>query len=151
MDKKINTIQIIDGIYDIQPLPIPAASLLETVLLTLFVITTCSVVFYFIWKSLFSNKAVAKHKIQQLNKNYLANNINSHDAVFQLCHITKQALKLKKLNIDTLLPKTIESNVKQWEEFLENLSALRYKKSSDKTINLDQLFIDTLFWIKIWP
>lgn len=151
MDKEIETLQIVDGIYDIQPLPIPAASLLETTLLTILFITICSIAFYFIWNVLFSNKAIAKRKIHQLNKSHLTNNINSHAAVFRLCHITKQALKLKNLNKDTPLPKTIESHINRWEEFLGNLSALRYKKSSDKTINLDQLFIDALFWIKIWP
>lgn len=151
MDKEIETLQIVDGIYDIQPLPIPAASLLETALLSILFITVCSVAFYFIWNVLFSNKAIAKRKIHQLNKNHITNNINSHDAVFRLCHITKKALKLKNLNKETPLPKAIESHINQWEEFLDNLYVLRYKKSSDKMINIDQLFIDTLFWIKIWP
>lgn len=151
MDNEIKTLQIVDGIYDIQPLPIPAASLLEIALSTILFITVCSVVFYFIWKLLFSRKAIAKRKIHQLNKNHLTNNINSHEAVFRLCHITKEALRLKNLNKNTPLPKTIEPHINRWEEFLDNVSVLRYEKSSNKTINLDQLFIETLFWIKIWP
>ena len=150
MNKDATNIQIIDGIYDIQPLPIPPLSLLEITIATILVISVLSTIAFFFWRILYSKKAIARRKIKQLHKDYVTGNINSHNAIYQLCFITKQALGLKNLSKNAPLPKELNSNVTQWVIFLDNLSTLRYKKSSDQRLDLEHVFSDSLFWIKHW-
>ncbi len=151
MNQKTSTLKKIDGIYDIQPLIEPALSLLETALLSLLLISLISLILYFTWKVLYSKKSIAKSKIKKLRDKHSENKINTHDAIYQLCLITKQGLKLKKLNNDTLLPDKLTSKKQQWQSFIKDISILRYKNNSESHIDINQLFSDSLFWLKVWP
>lgn len=151
MNQETITLQKIDGIYDIQPLIEPALSLLETTLISLLLLLLISLTLYFAWKALYSKKSIAKHKIKALHNKYLENKINSHDAIYQLCLITKQGLKLKKLNKDTLLPDKLTSKKQQWQSFIKDISILRYKNNTETDIDINKLFSDCLFWLKVWP
>ena len=151
MNKEAINIQMIDGIYDIQPLPIPPLSLLEISIATILIVSIISVISYFSWRILYSKKSIARRKINQLHNDYLTDNINSHNAIYQLCFITKEALGLKKLSNNTPLPKKLNPHITQWINFSDNLSTLRYKKSYDNKLVLDHVFSDALFWIKHWP
>ncbi len=145
------TLQKIDGIYDIQPLIAPALSLLETALLSLLLTFLISLILYFTWIALYSKKSIAKNKIKKLRHKHSENKINTHDAIYQLCLITKQGLKLKKLNKDTLLPNKLTSKEQQWQSFIKDISILRYKNNTDSHIDINKLFSDSLFWLKVWP
>ena len=145
------TLQKIDGIYDIQPLIEPALNLLETTLLSLLLISLICLVLYLTWKTLHSKKSIAKRKINELCNKYAENKINNHDAIYQLCLITKHGLKLKKLNKDTLLPDKLTSKKQQWQNFIKDISILRYKNNTKSDVDINKLFSDSLFWLKVWP
>lgn len=151
MKQETITLQKIDGIYDIQPLVEPALSLLETVLLSLLLMSLISLILYFTLKALCSKKSIAKRKIKELRNKHAENKINNHDAIYQLCLITKQGLKLKKLNQDTLLPNKLISKKQQWQDFIKDTSILRYKNNTESHVDINKLFSDSLFWLKVWP
>lgn len=151
MKQETITLQKIDGIYDIQPLIAPALSLLETVLLSLLLISLVNLILYFTWKALYSKNSIAKRKIKKLRDKHSDNKINTHDAIYQLCLITKQGLKLKKLNSDTLLPDKLSSKKQLWQSFIKDISILRYKNNSESHVDINKLFSDSLFWLKVWP
>ena len=106
---------------------------------------------YLTWKALYSKKSIAKRKIKQLRNKHAENKINIHDAIYQLCLITKQGLKLKKLNKDTLLPDKLTSKKQQWQNFIKEISILRYKNNTESDTDINKLFSDSLFWLKVWP
>lgn len=151
MNQNTNTLQIIEGIYDIQPLAEPAHSLLEKTLFLSLLALFVSLTVYLIWNFFYSNKAIARREIKELHNKYKNNKINNHDAIYQLCFITKRGLKLKKLNKDSSLPDKLASNNKQWQYFIKNISTLRYQDSKDENADLNKLFSDSLFWLKVWP
>ena len=151
MNQETSTLQIIDGIYDIQPLIKPTLSLLETTLLSVLLISLISLILYFTWHVLYSKKSIAKRKIKMLRNRHSENEINTHDAIYQLCLITKQGLKLKNINKDTLLPDKLLSKKQQWQNFIKDISILRYKKNIESDIDINKLFSDSLFWLKVWP
>jgi len=151
MNKKTDTLQIIEGIYDIQPLTEPALSLLEKILLLSLLALFISLTVYFIWHILYSNKAIARRDIKELRNKFRNNKINSHDAIYQLCFITRKGLKLKNLNKHSSLPEKISSKNKQWQYFINNISTLRYQKTQKENVKINKLFSDSLFWLKIWP
>ena len=151
MTQESITLQKIDGIYDIQPLIEPALSLLETTLLSLLLISLIFLILYLTWKTLYSKKSIAKRKIKELCNKHAENKINNHDAIYQLCLITKQGLKLKNLNKDTLLPDKLTSKKQQWQDFIQDISILRYKNSTESDVDINKLFSDSLFWLKVWP
>lgn len=151
MSEQEKTLQIIEGIYDIQPLVEPALSLLEKSLLSIFFFSVTSFVFYIIWKNIFSKKAAAKREIKKLHHIYIKNKINNHDVVYQLCILTKYGLKLKNLNNEVILPTKLTSMRKQWEIYIEDISAMRYQDIEKQSVKLDKLFADSLFWLKVWP
>lgn len=151
MNQETITLQKIDGIYDIQPPIESALSLLETSLLSLLLISLVSLIVYLTWKALYSKKSIAKRKINDLRNRHAENRINNHDAIYQLCLITKQGLKLKKLNKDTLLPNELTSKKQEWQNFIKDLSTLRFKNNAASDIDINKLFSDSLFWLKVWP
>lgn len=149
MNKKNIILQKIDGIYDIQPPTEPAINLLEKSLLSLLLILAISLSIYFTWKIIYSNKAIAKRKIKELYKHYTKT--NSHDTAYQLILATKQGLKLNRLNKDTPLPDKLSPKKQQWQTFIRDISSLRYKKNTPSNIDINKLYLDCLFWLKVWP
>ena len=151
MSNYSNSLPIIEGIYDIQPPAVPALSLLETSLLVLLFSSLLIIIFYIFWKNLFSKKTIAKRNLKKLQYKYHNNDISQHDAVYQLCQITKNGLKLKNINKEACLPKKLLLRQKQWHQFIDHISDLRYKENNEKNVNIDKLFMDVLFWLKVWP
>ena len=151
MISQTNKLPIIEGIYDIQALNEPALSLFETALCSISLITFISIISYVIWINLYSKKAIAKREIKILQSKYLQNKINEHDAIYQLCLITKQGLKLKNLNNDVFLPLKLTSKNKQWKNFITNITNKRYQNQRKSTVEMHKLFSDSLFWLKVWP
>ena len=151
MRKESIILQKIDDRYDMKAPLVPARSFLETSLLSLLLVVHMSLIFYFTWKALYSESSIAKSGIKKLRIRYAENNINTHDAIYQLCLITKQGLKLKKLNNDTLLPDKLSSKKQLWRSFINDISILRYENNTDSHIDINKLFSDSLFWLKVWP
>lgn len=151
MKSQTNTLSIIEGIYDIQPLTEPALSAFEITLFSISLTIIISFISYILWKYLYSKNAIAKRKIKVLQSKYQRNEINEHDAIYQLCLLTKQGLKLKNLNSDVFLPLKLASKNKQWQSFIINITNMRYQKNTKSTIDMHKLFSDSLFWLKVWP
>ncbi|MCK5724772.1 MAG: hypothetical protein KAI84_19715 [Gammaproteobacteria bacterium] len=151
MNDEIITLEMIDGIYDIQPPVRPALSGFETTLLLLVFIIFIGLIIYFIWKTFYSSKKRAQRKIKKLRSQYSENKITSHDVVYRLCFILRQGLKLSYLGQNTLLPGTLIAKKEDWTAFTKNISTLRYKNKDKSQQDIDTLFKNSLFWLKIWP
>jgi hypothetical protein len=150
MNNNAITLQKIDGIYDITPIIKPASSLLETTLLSFFVILLISMILYITWQLIFSKKAISKRKIKELHNTYLNNKISKHDASYELCVILRAGLNIKNISEDTDIPKKLLENKKMWVTFSKNLTDLRYKDNKT-TLDITPLFNESLFWLKVWP
>lgn len=151
MSGEIITLKIVEGIYDIQPPVHPALSGLETTLLATIYITLISLTVYFIWKTFYSAKKRAQRKIEKLRIKYSENKITSHDVIYQLCFILRQGLKLNYLGQNTLLPGKLIAKKEDWTIFTKNISTLRYKNKDKSQHDINTLFKNSLFWLKIWP
>lgn len=141
----------VEGIYDIQPLAEPALSFFETALIisgTLIIIGLC---LFLIWKYFFSLKAASQRKLIKLRSNYSENNLSAHDAIYQLCQILTQGLKLNYLGEDTLLPEKLISKQEEWSLFIKEISAQRYAKTNNAKYDINNLVNQSLYWLKRWP
>ena len=146
MNSEITTLQRIDAIYDIHPLIPPGFSAFELSVLFIFMILFLVVNVYLIWVFVFSKNASTRREIIKLQKRYTYNDINQHDAIYDLCKIVRKGLEQKKLYVKTPPPKNIKDDNQQWEQFIKDLSDLRYK--SDTATNVSHLFEESLFWFK---
>lgn len=144
------TLLKVEGIYDIQPPVTPALSWLELLIILLLILLFVSTVGYLIWSLFYSAKATAQRKIKKVQRKYLQNSINTHDAIYQVCLILRQGLKIKNIDKNTLLPKKLYRSEKEWGTFTHNLSNLRYKKRKQSQSDMDTLFTDSLHWLKLW-
>ena len=138
----------VEGIYDIQTLS-PAIFSGAEVLLGTVLIT--SLISYLVWRIYFSRKGIAKRQIKKLQNSYYKKEITEHDAIYQLCAFLQQGLKIKQLKTNTALPEKLMTHAKKWFEFKKNVSSLRYKTNSEHDLKLDTIFLDSFFWLKVWP
>ena len=148
MASKITTLQLIDGIYDIQPIIEPALSAFELTVLFISLISFVAAAFYLVWIFIFSRKAKSKREIVNLQKRYTHNTISSHDAIYELCQILRKGLEQKQLYTKTPPPKNIKGNKQRWDKFVNKLSDFRYDNSIDTSIDISSLFNESLFWFK---
>ena len=148
MDSKIITLPKIDGIYDIQPIIEPALSAFELTVLFIFLLSFVAVNTYLVWMLVFSRKAKSRREIAKLQKRYIHNNINPHDAIYELCRIIRNGLKQKQLYTKTPPPKNIKGNEQRWYTFIDELSDFRYQNTVDSAIDISPLFKESLFWFK---
>lgn len=151
MNNESVTLNIIDGIYDIQPLANPAISSLELTLIILFSLLAISSLLYYFWLLFYSCKGVAKRKIKKLYSEYLQNKTNEHDTVFQLCSFLRKGLKINTIGKNSYLPARLKSYKSEWEIFTKNLSNLRYANNEISHADINTLFKDSLHWLKLWP
>lgn len=145
------SLPIIEGIYDIQPLAEPALSFFETALIVVGLLSVICLSIFLIWKYFFSTKAVSKRRLIKLRVNYSENNLTPHDAVYLLCQIMTQGLKLNHIGEDTLLPEKLSSKKEKWLLFIKEISVLRYAKTNSKKYNINSLINESLYWLKRWP
>lgn len=151
MNENSNTLEVVDGIYDILPLSEPAFSLFEITILSLSITITISLIIYILWRTLFSKKVISTRKIKSLHLRYKQNKINDHDAVYELCDITRQGLNLNYLNKEISLPIKLASKKTAWHSFVDQSFKLRYASKSNTSNDLNNLFLDCVFWLKVWP
>lgn len=151
MKNEYITLLKVDGIYDIQPPVTPPLGSLETFIILLLVLLLVSTVGYLIWKLLYSAKATARNQIKKLRKDFVQNNVNTHDTIYRLCSILRQGLNVKNIDKNTPLPKKLYNNINEWSSFTQNLANSRYKNRKQSQPDMDALFIDSLHWLKLWP
>lgn len=150
MDINNTPLKKLDGIYDIQPPPIPEPGILENSLILFAIAATLSVILYLFWLINYSNKGLNKRKIKKLHKAYRDSNISSHEAIYQLCYFLQQGLQTNHISTDTELPTNLLQQKKQWLSFTNTLSDLRYKNLSNSDLNLDETFNESLYWLRVW-
>ena len=148
MDSKIITLQKIDGIYDIQPIITPSLSAFELSILSVLFISFITVSIYLVWIFFYSKKAKSRREIIKLQKKLKRNIISTNDAIYELCLIFRKGIDQKQLDIKTPLPKHSRGSEQRWEKFINSLSDFRYRKSSAASIDISQLFDETLFWLQ---
>ena len=148
---EITPLNIIDGIYDIQPPISPAMNSLEITLITLTFIIILSMLLYAVWNYYYSTKGRAKRNIKKLHSKYTKKLITPHDAVYQLSYFLKQGLKLNHIGKNTPLPKKLVTRKYEWIKFINNISNLRYKKNINSESEISTLFTNSLIWLKLWP
>ena len=151
MNNESISLNIIDGIYDIQPLATPAFSPLELTLLSLFSLLVISILLYTIWRLFYSVKGIAKRKLKKTHADFLHKKLDEHDTVYQLCSVLRQGLKLNQINTDTNLPVRLNAYKQKWKLFTKTISDLRYSENKKSPAELNALFDDTLYWLKLWP
>lgn len=151
MNNKPIKIDVIDGIYDIEPLIQPAMSRFELTFLSLLILLVISILFYYTWKLFYSSKGIAKRKIKRLHKDFSQGKISDHDVVYQASSILLDGLKLNYINKDTLLPDKLIIYKSEWKTFNKNLSYLRYSKHDNSSLETSALINDCAFWLKKWP
>lgn len=145
------TIEKIDGIYDIHPPLSPGMSSLEIILLTSGIVICLILLTYFIWRRYFSVKSKIKRKIIQLETLYSERKINHHDAVYQLCSLLQQALKINHIGVNIPLPGKIKSYEHDWNDFAEEVSLIRYSDFEKNDLDINSIFDKSLYWLKVWP
>ncbi len=151
MNNESISLNIIDGIYDIQPLAAPAFSSLELTLLSLFSLLVVSVLLYTFWLLFYSAKAIAKRKIKKTYNDFLQKKLDENNTTYQLCSVLCQGLKLNQINTDTILPVHLNAYRQDWGLFTKTISDLRYSKNKKSPAELKALFNSTLYWLKLWP
>lgn len=151
MDKEHITLEKLEGIYDIQPPPVPELSFLESGLILLTIVILIISSLYMVWHLFFSDKGRIKRKIKQLEKDYLDNHISSHETIYQLCSYLRQGLKINNFGNKTQLPEKLIANKKQWQTFTKSISDLRYKNIHKSNLELNKAFKESLFWLRVWP
>ena len=151
MKNELITLQKIDGIYDIQPPLSPPLSGLEIFLLSLLFIIFISAGISLLWKTFFSDKGKARRNINKLHESYLQKVISTHDAAYQLCSILQKGLNLNYIGKNNQLPEKLLPRKKEWIVFTEDLSSLRYKNNTHEQTDINNIFISSLYWLKLWP
>jgi len=151
MGKPTISLPKIEGIYDIQPLPEPALSFFETVIIVVGSLSIVCLSIFLIWKYFFSIKAVSKRRLIKLRLNYSENRLSEHDAIYLLCQIMTQGLKLNYLGEDTLLPEKLTPKKEKWSLFIKEISVLRYAKVNSAKNDIKSLINESLYWLKHWP
>ena len=141
----------IDGIYDIQPPAVIEFSGIEILLLTLGFIVTLSLIVYILWNHFFSIKGKVRRQIKQLQLTHSNDILNTHDTIYQLCYLLREGLKINHIGSDILLPEKIETQQKEWLNFTNNLSVLRYKHTEEHQQDINNIFEKSLYWLRVWP
>ena len=150
MSKEKFTLQIIEGIYDIQPPVAPPLSSLESTLIILMSLASIIYLSYFFWRISYSKKAIAKREIKELQKNFNEQKMHG-DIAYQLSNLIKKGLSLKNINKKSALPAKLAHKEQLWQAYVTNISTLRYTKTSEQNAEINKLFNDSLFWLKVWP
>ena len=151
MDNETIKLNIINGIYDIEPLIRPALSNFEIVYLFLLILSGISITSYYAWSFFYSCKGKAKLKIKKLNKNYSQGKITEYNAVYQAYSILQQGLKIKKITKDTPLPTKLITLKSEWVVFMNKLSYLRFSTHDSLSSEIPGLVKDCAYWLKKWP
>jgi hypothetical protein len=150
MNIKSIHLEKVDGIFDIQPPAIPELNNLEIGLISIAIIIATSIILYLFWQLFYSNKGQNKRKIIKLEKKFQNNTISKDKTVYQLCAYLKKGMEINHIGQQTKLPYNQKLNNKQWEIFTNTLSELRYNKNKKSNADLNQLFKESLYWLKVW-
>ena len=146
-----NALPKIEGIYDIQP-PLPASLNNIELFIIIFVASVLTVLLFYISRKIFNSKRNRlKRKIRQLQISYSEKSIDAHDTVYLLSDFLRQGIGISHLSSQVVLPGKIRKYQARWTKFNNNLSLLRYQKNDTTNPELNTIFMESLFWLRIWP
>jgi len=158
-------LQTVHGLLDIEPLAPPPESNIPAVMsflvLVIFLITLTTIAV----RRFNGYRSQAKrrlHRLQNRVEQQDAGDASAYDTntqkntAYQLARILSHGLGLNGITSSTPLPAVLDHHHERWQLFINNLSLFRFAKSASKTSNsnrsnINEMFDDAFFWLKIWP
>lgn len=148
-------------LLDIEPPMLPVESQLSIVLTGLALLLLLAIVIFLTIRHYISPRSKGRRELNQLRQKFKNNNRESTDNIddsnntretsYQLARILASAVDLNGVTISTPLPVELNHQQERWRLFTHQLSAARYQQQDSHMVNLNGLFIDTLFFLKKWP
>ncbi len=146
---------------DIEPPVAPADTGLATPLTGMALIILLIILATLTIRHFTSTRSQAKRRLHQLQRSVKSkhecndnNNIDAVDAreaAYQLARLLAMGVGINGITNSTTLPVELTHYHDRWQRFTNALSTARYDSQCSHPSSLDELFKDTLFWLKKWP
>lgn len=88
----------------------------------------------------------ALYQLQLLQHKWQLQEINDHDAAYQLATLLRLGLELKQLT--ETVPPALTNQQPQWQTLLQQLTQLRYTATDDSTPLTSEAFTQVAAWLK---
>jgi len=159
------SLQTVHGLLDIEPPAPPPESNIPAVIsflvLVIFLITLSTIAV----RRFNSYRSQARRRLRRIQnrlKQQDTGGAGEHDkniqkdTAYQLARILSHGLSLNGITSSTPLPTELDQHHERWQLFINSLSLSRFanhasKTSTNKTLNIKQMFDDAFFWLKNWP
>lgn len=151
-----NNIGTLEGIFDIEPPPTPALSILESYTLdvafpALLVIGLLLMISALIWKHYYSPTGKSLRHLSRLQKQFSSNKINSHVTACQISIILRKNLMAGHILNRAFFPEELNEHKARWDTFTKRLTLACYSAKNITPETTSLLFDDANFWIQSWP
>jgi hypothetical protein len=144
-------IKLANGIYDIVSPAEPALSTTDYAIIIILIAVFSAIVIYIASCFIDVDKIRVSRNIRRLKIAHSNKAITTRTAVYQLCSLVRDGLKIQTINPDDVLPEKITLHQSRWNNFASELSRLRYQKTDAQPVDVSNLFDESLFWLRIWP
>jgi len=141
----------LDGIFDVLPPAMPVQTTFDNLLvfsiagLLILIITTL-----LIWRYT-SCRGKASRELRSLARQLQLHEPNQRQAAYALASILRAGLNLNRISLDTCLPPAISSDHSRWQQYIERLTSARYSRNGSDPDALNQLVLETRYWLRRWP
>ena len=156
-----DSLQTSYGLLDIEPPVVPADTGLATPLtgmaLTILLIILATLIF----RHYTSTRSQARRRLRKLqrsvkNKHKRDDNndidvVDVRETAYQLARLLAVGVGVNGITCSTTMPVELTDHHERWQNFTSALSTARYDSQYSHPSSLDELFKDTLFWLKNWP
>lgn len=133
------------GIIDIEPPPAPPAGGGDELLLAGVALLLIIAAGYLLWRRHAGKRGQSRRRLARLRRRYLAGQIDSRKAAFELATILRQRLAASHLT--PTLPAHLQSQQPRWQTFLDGLSSARYAPATANHETMLMLFEDAHYWV----
>jgi hypothetical protein len=114
-----------------------------------------------IFRHFTSTRSQARRHLHQLqravkskhecNDNNNIDTVDARETAYQLARLLAIGVGINGITSSTSLPVELTHYHERWQRFTNALSTARYDSQYSHPSSLDELFKDTLFWLKNWP
>ena len=149
------------SLLDIEPPVVPADSGLTTLLASIALIILLILIAVLVFRHFTSPRSRARRRLRQLqnfvkikhdsNDNKDIDAVDIREAAYQLARLLAFGVGINGITSSTTLPVELKQHQNRWQRFTGTLSSARYDRQCSHPSSLDELFNDTLFWLKNWP
>ena len=156
-----DSLQTSHGLLDIEPPVAPADTDLATPLIGMALIILLIILATLTIRHFTSYRSQAKRRLHQLQRSVKSkhgcndnNNIDAADTretAYQLARLLAMGVGINGITSSTTLPVELTHYHDRWQRYTNALSTARYDSQYSHPSCLDELFKDTLFWLKNWP